>query len=503
MKISIILTLILLIAGCIKNPAGNNETEDIIENSASWLIKINNNYCAFDQGNKTMLFPIDSVNIKGFNGILEYSEEYYDNIYFNDIMVGNGDNFNFGNINVDDTIRVIFKIDAKNVVYNLLFTTLPTVLIFTKEDIVDEPKISSKFIINDILDGKIYDTHAGIEIRGGTSQNYPKVSYDIELWENENGLDTRKEELFGLRNDDDWHLDAMYIDLSKSRNILGMETWASFARATYLVEEEAKLSQRGNLVEVFLNNDYLGVYSFNEPVDRKQLDLKKNGGILYKAEDWSDETQYKGIQIEPDSSLYWGGFELKHPEDLNVANWEPLYDLVNLVAYSADETFIAYIEEIIDMENIIDYFLFINLIQANDNSGKNMFICRYDEGYALSFVPWDLDLTFGNTNSIWTSETPNDALLTNNLFKRLFELDVNNYKDRVKLRWDEIYQDYLFDNIINDLVKNNNNLIDSNAGYRENTRWELATDYTMEIENIKTWLSMRLLFFDNYINSNY
>ena len=72
MKISIILTLILLIAGCIKNPAGNNETEDIIENSASWLIKINNNYCAFDQGNKTMLFPIDSVNIKGFNVVIVF-----------------------------------------------------------------------------------------------------------------------------------------------------------------------------------------------------------------------------------------------------------------------------------------------------------------------------------------------------------------------------------------------------------------------------------------------
>ena len=82
-------------------------------------------------------------------------------------------------------------------------------------------------------------------------------------------------------------------------------------------------------------------------------------------------------------------------------------------------------------------------------------------------------------------------------------MDVNNYKDRVKLRWDEIYQDNLYDNIINDLVKKINKLIDSNAGYRENKRWELATDYTIELENMKTWLSMRLIFFDNYINSNY
>ena len=498
------LFLLILFIGCINNPTSNDETAGTIDNSSSWLIKINDYYCSFNQDNKTMLFPIDSVNINGFNGIVEYSEEYYDNISLNDIMVGNGENFNFGNINVGDTIRVIFKIDAKNVVYNLLFTTLPTVLIFTEEDIVDEPKIYSEFIINDILDGKIYDTHAGIEIRGGTSQNYPKVSYDIELWENENGLDTRKEELFGLRNDDDWHLDAMYIDLSKSRNILGMETWSSFARANHLlIEEDAQLSQRGYLVEVFLNNDYIGVYSMNEQIDKKQLGLKKNGGLLYKSDAWNIENIYEGIDLAPDSSLFWSGFELKYPEDLNVANWAPLYDLVNLVAYSTDETFIAYIEEIIDMENIIDYFLFINLIQANDNSGKNMFIFRYDEGYPLSFVPWDLDLTFGNKNSKYTVDDPDDKILTNNLFDRLFELNVNGYRTKVNLRWNEIYQNNIFEYIINDLATNINNLIDSNAGYRDNIRWALETDHNEKLEYIKTWLDVRLLFFDNYINTNY
>jgi len=263
------------------------------------------------------------------------------------------------------------------------------------------------------------------------------------------------------------------------------------------------LSQRGSFVELFLNNHYLGVYSFNEPIDRKQLDLRQNGGILYKAEEWSDETKYQGTQIEPGSSLYWGGFELKHPNNSNKLIWEPLYELINLVAYADDSTFIQTIDGIIDIDNIIDYFIFINMIQANDNWGKNIFICRYDESHPLFFIPWDLDLTFGNTNSIWTSETPNDILLTNNLFKRLFELNVNNYIDKVRLRWDEIYQDNLLDNIVNDLVKNNKSLTESNAGYRENKRWDLATVYAVEIENIKTWLSMRLIFFDNYIKSNY
>lgn len=494
----------ILIISCIKNPTENKEIESTIQDNSSWLIKINDFYCAFNIENKTMLFPIDSVDINTFYGIIEYPEVYYENIFLNDILVGNGDNFNFGNISIGDTIQIKFIIDSQEVKYDLLFTTLPTVLIFTSKDIVDELKISSRLIVNDLFEDQVYDTFAGIEIRGGTSQNFPKVSYDIELWENENGLDTRKEELFGLRNDEDWHLDAMYIDLSKSRNILGMETWSSFARANHLlIEEDAQLSQRGYLVEVFLNNDYIGVYSMNEQIDRKQLGLKKNGGLLYKSDAWNIENIYEGIELEPDPSLFWSGFELKHPKDLNVANWEPLYDLVNLVAYSADETFIDYIEEIIDMENIIDYFLFINLIQANDNSGKNMFIFRYDEGYPLSFVPWDLDLTFGNKNSKYTVDDPDDKILTNNLYDRLFELNVNGYRAKVNLRWNEIYQNNIYEYIISDLATNINNLIDSNAGYRDNIRWALETDHNEKLEYIKTWLDVRLMFFDNYINTNY
>ena len=495
---------LILIIGCIKNPSDEGQGEPVIDINSSWLIKINDYYCTFDKESKIMLFPIDSVYLNAFNGVIEYSDEHYDHIYINGIMVNSGENFNFGNIEIEDTIEVIFKIDAEELIYTLHFTKFPTVMIFTEEVIVDEPKILSRLIINDLLLNKTYDTHAGIEIRGGTSQNYPKVSYDLELLENEIGSDIRKEELFGLRNDENWHLDAMYIDLSRSRNMLGMKTWSSFARANYLVEEtKAKLYQRGHLIELFHNNVYLGVYSFNEQIDKKQLQLKKNGGLLYKAEGWTSETTYSGIDIEPDSSLYWSGFELKHPEEMNLDNWEILYDFIHLVAYADDNTFINYIEEVIDIGNSIDYFIFINLIQANDNTGKNMFICRYDEGYPLFFAPWDLDLTFGNTNSVWTAETSINILLSNNLYNRLYELDANDYRYKVKSRWNEIYQNNIYDYIINDLSMTLNKIIESNVDYRENTRWNLETDYFEELNNISEWLSIRLIVFDNYISTNY
>ena len=88
-------------------------------------------------------------------------------------------------------------------------------------------------------------------------------------------------------------------------------------------------------------------------------------------------------------------------------------------------------------------------------------------------------------------------------FDRLFELNVNGYRTKVNLRWNEIYQNNIFEYIINDLATNINNLIDSNAGYRDNIRWALEIDHNEKLEYIKTWLAVRLIFFDNYINSNY
>lgn len=532
---------IFIFSGCINESETTNDVFDITSDDSkktndvlvrtsdpSWLIYINDFACAIDQSDKTILFPISAPSIDGFMGIVEYSNDLYEHVYINEIMVENGDNVNFGNIIIGDSILVRFivgdniqmptetliiatpelvigEFEEKNYIdYNLIFTDLPTVLIFTNEDIVNEPKILSQIIINDLVENKVYETFAGIEIRGKSSQAYPKKSYDLELWEDKIGSDTNKEELFGLRNDDDWHLDAMYIDLSKTRNILGMETWGSFARSSHLLlEEDALLYQRGNIVELFLNNNYVGIYSMNEQIDRKQLDLKKNGGILYKSDAWYDENMFKGIGVEPDTSLFWSGYELKYPDEIDIEYWTPLYDFINLVAYSDDETFIASIENVLDIQNAIDFFIFLNLIQANDNVGSNLYIFRYDEEYPLAFIPWDLDLTFGNKNSTWSVDDPDDRIITNKIFNRLYALDVNNYRNKVKLRWNEIYQDGIQEYIINKLTENINNLIDSKADNRDNKKWNFETDYNERLEYIINWLNTRIDFFNNYIDSKY
>jgi len=475
-----------------------------LDEKAIPLIKINNYFCFPDNSSLLIMYPIDGNNVE-LNGIVEYSESYYDNIFINDSLIVNNESYDFGTVSVDSEFTLKTVIENEETEYQINFTTLPTIMFYANEDIVDEPKISSRIIVNDIISNNTFDLYSGIEIRGGSSQNYPKVSYDIELWEDKDGVDTEKERLFDMRNDDDWIFDAMYLDLSKSRNVMSFEIWESFANAIYLSEEEdARLALSGQLVEIFINNEYLGIYSCNEQIDKKQLKIDDDEGRLYKAEVWTSATRFEAIDETEIFSDTWGGYELKHPdENISELTWQPLIDLIALIAYSDDSTFVNSIEQMIDIDNIIRYYIFINLIQAPDNAGKNMFISKYKEGYPLSFVPWDLDITYDNDNTPWFPYLTIEDIITNNLFDRLYSLDVNNYRDQVKMTWQEINQPGLSDQISSKFTENINQLIESNATIRENNKWNFDTDYNDELNHINTWIINRISIFDSYINSNY
>lgn len=96
-----------------------------------------------------------------------------------------------------------------------------------------------------------------------------------------------------------------------------------------------------------------------------------------------------------------------------------------------------------------------------------------------------------------------DAILTNNLYDRLFELNVNNYKSKVKNRWNELYSNSLFEDIIFDLQSKIDQITESAAGNRENLRWEIETNYNHKFDYIKSWLETRLVIFDLYINETF
>ena len=89
------------------------------------------------------------------------------------------------------------------------------------------------------------------------------------------------------------------------------------------------------------------------------------------------------------------------------------------------------------------------------------------------------------------------------MYNRLFLLNVDNYRDRVKYRWSEILDSIDLIDLYEYLDTNKADLINSNAIVRNNQNWGMSVDLESEIESLKSWLDTRIIFFNNYINENY
>lgn len=153
-------------------------------------------------------------------------------------------------------------------------SNLPIVVINTdnKRTIVDEPKIDADMGIIFNGDGRInhmtdpyneYNGRIGIELRGNSTQGFPKKPYLLEtrdsLGENLNVP------LFGWPKENDWILRASYLDHTFMRNGL----------ADYMSRANGWWASRTKLVEVVLNGEYQGIYVMMEKIkqDKGRVDI--------------------------------------------------------------------------------------------------------------------------------------------------------------------------------------------------------------------------------------
>ena len=83
--------------------------------------------------------------------------------------------------------------------------------------ILDEPKIDAKMTIS-FKDEELHSENIAIEIRGKSSQMFPKKQYGFETRDQEN--EDMDVSLLDMPEEEDWILQAPYSDKSLIRNVL-------------------------------------------------------------------------------------------------------------------------------------------------------------------------------------------------------------------------------------------------------------------------------------------
>ncbi len=482
---------------------------------AQWQFKIDGRQAYYDSETNTMLATVPQGS---FGQTLTLNVEYqwpWASCEIDDEPVYLS--HQFADIQAEHTYHVRLT-DAlgKVVERNLAFTFLPII------------RLNGTFS-NDYSDATIqlsnpanhYTDHlkASIKWRGGTT-NKPdrhKRNYKVKL-----EADTT---LMGMRNDDSWILDAGQPDVFRVRNRIAFDLWNDMAPKPHYaaLEPKARNSSDGCIVELFLGDEYRGIYNLMEPIDRKQLRLKKVDsktgevrGCLYKGVAWQNCQMFDPITTYDNQSDVLLGFEMKYPdlEDNDTTDWAPLVEAVNFARLSTDEEFEEHVEEYFDLESIFYYSIFLSVSNALDNSGKNMYWSVYDKttDRRLAVTPWDLDCTFGQR---WGGTLDKTMTVPNILsdvdvciFFRLYKSNYKGFNDELNRRYRELRQpDSLLstNNLLARFTNYYQMLKNSGAAQRETLKWYDDTDlmgdtidFDKEYTYICNWVKRHMQSIDRH-----
>jgi hypothetical protein len=415
---------------------------------------------------------------------------------------------------------------------NFTSSNLPIVIINTNgQEIPDEPKIdvNMKIIYNGVgktnyLTDTVYNFNSkvGIEIRGQTSQSFPKKQYGFEV--RDTADNDSNASILGMPAESDWILYAPYSDKSMMRNALVYR----------LSNDLGRYATRTQYCELVLNDQYWGIYILMEKIKRgksrvniKKLEAKDTtgdaltGGYIFKIdksntgqdEGWT--SKYKGYPGDAyETYLY------DYPKQEDIANKQKAYikgimdkfeDVMNSSAYNDP---IKGYYDLMDIDTFVDTYLMNELCKNVDGYRLSTYFYKdkNSQDGRLKYGPiWDFDISLGNCNydqcDLFTGfEVLNDSHTIPAWNRKLFSDPV--FFNRFAKRWNEVKKTVFkiprVSAILDSVVT-----LTNDARIRNFTKWDIIGQYVWpnrtvestyegEVQVLKSWLSNRI----NWLNTN-
>lgn len=388
---------------------------------------------------------------------------------------------------------------------NMIFTSLPVITVNTKGNSIGDTDVKCEFSVFALRTGKsaasLTSSKAAIRVRGATSSTMPKTGFKLNLF-NDDYSDKNKISLLGMRCDDDWILYPSYSDESKIRDAVAWELWSKIGSYS-AGEAEGTVALR--YTEMILNGEYYGFYVLMERFDQKTLGLD-SGDALFIATSW-DIPQSSLLRRQSYKSNICDGVEKKYPDpaEADDQSWKTFADFMEITYESDGSVFADKINDCANADNMLDYWLFLQVIMGEDNSWKNTYYALKDGKFYA--YPWDLDITQGLT---WKEDAKNflveSAQVTSSIYdfqcgRRLIKY-CPGAADYIKRRWKELSDAGVvtYEGIMAVARSYWDTLQNSGAFRRNIKRWP-DTSYVDNLTYYDKIIKQRIEFLDNYINS--
>lgn len=429
--------------------------------------------------------PIVSIDTK-YSREPDYTEDDIDNFVFN------SDTRYYGNI-------TIYNADGSSGTY-----TAPEMRNSTAAAL--SGKLGAK--IQEKIPGKNYrilQHQVCYHGRGATSAGFDKKGYALKLIDEDEKKVT--ESLFQLGFSSKWKLLSIPADQYKIREKTAWQLWAEMAETA---EDFREYTSAAEYCELIMDGEYRGLYLLIKTFDETSLGLEDED-ILYKiiqAEmPAKDEIE---ASVEQEYPVCYP-IRMRYPDldEISVEQaWEPMKHYLDVSLWHT--SFPDYYESV-ELDNLIDFTIFLETVTASDNARKNTYMVadqQEDGSYKMITLPWDLDNTFGNNfdNNMDIGKTkfnPDTSVIyTEGVTRQLFINNEHGEKDRLIEKWENYRQNILSDEHIFGIMQDNMDyLVSSGAFARDEEKWP-EFGHTSDLTKIMEYQKERMAFLDDYFTAD-
>ena len=399
--------------------------------------------------------------------------------------------------------------DNTGSVISVVFTGLPVVRMDTDADLdVDTVFAGGVTFFGPCgqEDWTLYSVFQAHE-RGQTTRAYPKKGYRVNLISvtSTGVINKNEQQVLGMRDSDSWIFYAIYSDGTKIRDKFNTELWNQFGAGN--TPYDAHYGTHMEYAELVVNGEYRGLYGIMEPVDSSQLDISDQE-YLYKRTFGRELTSEAMDGSSPEDYLTVLGMELKGKDGAGTEeDWQCFRRYVEMNE-AGDGAFAREAEDLLDMDNMADIWIYLQLLYGEDNIYKNMFFAFKKEsgGYRLYLVPWDTDLSWGNVyadsaEDLYVVPNPDAAeqYLEWPFADRLLALNAGGLKEKVTARWEELRSDVLSEAHLQELMETCIHQVqDSGAFARDAARWP-DSRHDGDYAAMSDFMEKRLRFLDKWM----
>lgn len=395
--------------------------------------------------------------------------------------------------------------------YTFWETELPVVVLHTEgEEIGDVNYQDVTLSVYDEAAGQDFCVNmtAGIHTRGASSSWIPKKSYRLKVEAVENHMGNRYG-FFGMKPANEWVMMSLYGDESKMREKLARDLWNDIAADSSYADAGTGLEL--SYYEMYLDDEYIGLYGMGTAVDRKNYWTEKNKDsqdLLFKSINFNVPTEEEIQEADADTEAVQC-LELKYASWVSDDMWQTIGTYLNLAYFASDEEYLTQMKEYMNVDNHIDYWLFFLTAGLDDNELKNIYFSITDakNSKEILMTPWDMDMAWGVGYTgedifMWgRNDNQYRKILDFPIVSRMYALKDEEMMERTEARWTYLRKSIITEErLLNDIRRNHAIIWESGIMERERAKW-LEAKYADDSEYIENYVQNRLSYLDTYLTT--